>query len=260
MSDNITRALGTQSPFDEIRRVSDVGAEYWSARELMPLLGYGADWRNFAAVIEKATIAASNQGENPDRLFGGVTEKGAGRPREDFHLSRFACYLVAMNGDPRKPEVAAAQAYFAIRTREAETATPAIEVPKTMGDALRLAADEYDRAERAEAQVRELAPKADLADDYLLSQGGARLVREVAKTLGWKEKDLRRWLIDEKLVFVKHAPCGAVQYDFYAEYAHHFLPREKVVEHQWGNCTHYTLMILPRGVELIHRRMNGDAA
>lgn len=93
-----------------------------------------------------------------------------------------------------------------------------------------------------------------------MAEGGARLVREVAKTLGWREKDLRRWLIDEKLIFVKHSPCGAVQYDFYAQFAHHFIAREKVVEHQWGSCTHYTLMILPRGVELIHRRMNADAS
>ena len=56
-------AIREGSPFDAIRRVSEVGTEYWSARELMPLLGYGADWRNFAAVIEKATIAAANQGD-----------------------------------------------------------------------------------------------------------------------------------------------------------------------------------------------------
>lgn len=62
-------------------------------------------------------------------------------------------------------------------------------------------------------------------------------------------------VLDEKLIFVKHAPCGAVQYDFYAQYAHHFQTREKVVEHQWGTCSHYTLQILPRGVELIHRRI-----
>lgn len=250
--------IPTSSPFDAIRRISEVGAEFWSARDLMPLLGY-EKWERFAGAIERAGVTATNQGAETaiSRIREMVAQGGA--ERIDYRLSRFGAYLVAMNGDPRKPEVAAAQAYFAIRTREAETATPAIEVPKTMGDALRLAADEYDRAERAEAQVRELAPKADLADDYLLSQGGARLVREVAKTLGRKEKDLRRWLIDEKLIFVKHAPCGAIQYDFYAQYALHFQAREKVVEHQWGNCTHYTLLILPRGVELIHHRLRGGS-
>lgn len=110
------------SPFDAIRRVRSDESEYWSAREYMAPLGYGADWRNFAAVIDRARAAAKNQGYVVADLFVAVTEKSGGRPREDFELSRFACYLVAMNGDPRKPEVAAAQAYFAIRTREAETA------------------------------------------------------------------------------------------------------------------------------------------
>ena len=113
-------------------------------------------------------------------------------------------------------------------------------------------------------KIAELEPKADLADTYLTSQGGARLVREVAKTLGWKEKDLRRWLIEERLVFAKHAPCGNVQYDFFAEFAHHFQVRETIVNHTWGSCSHYTLFILPRGVELIRKRMtarpDGSAA
>lgn len=117
---DLTRFDG-KSPFDQIKLKRMDGSEFWSARELMPLLGYGADWRNMLAVINKAITSAQNQGLDASTLFVGVTEKSAGRPREDFHLDRFACYLVAMNGDPRKPEVAAAQAYFAIRTHEAET-------------------------------------------------------------------------------------------------------------------------------------------
>lgn len=104
-------------------------------------------------------------------------------------------------------------------------------------------------------RIAELEPKADLADTYLTSQGGARLVREAAKIIGWKEKDLRRWLIEERMIFAKHAPCGNVQYDFYAEFAHHFQTRETIVNHTWGSCSHYTLFILPRGVELIRKRM-----
>ncbi|MGW6376283.1 phage antirepressor KilAC domain-containing protein [Rhodococcus sp. NPDC055112] len=126
---------GGESPFDEIKRAGPDGAECWSAREYMASLGYGADWRNFVAVIEKAKIAASNQGYDVADHFVGVTENSGqqgGRPREDCHLSRFACYLVAMNGDPRKPEVAAAQAYFAIRTREAEI-RPALDLSTPAG-------------------------------------------------------------------------------------------------------------------------------
>lgn len=103
-------------------------------------------------------------------------------------------------------------------------------------------------------RIAELEPKADLADTYLTAQGGARLVREAAKLLGMREKDLRRFLLDEKLIFTKHAQCGDVQYDHYAQYAHHFKATEHVVRHTWGNCSHYTLMVLPRGMELIAKR------
>lgn len=110
------------SPFDKIRQVRADGAEYWSARALMPIMGYGA-WREFKVPIDRAMKAAANQGSDVVRDFGVSPKKSTGgRPAEDFELSRFAAYLVAMNGDPNKPEVAAAQAYFAIRTREAELA------------------------------------------------------------------------------------------------------------------------------------------
>lgn len=101
----------TDSPFDQIKRADERG-EYWSTRDLMPLMGYPA-WREFSAAIDRAKTAASNQGLIVDDLFGVDPQKTNGRPRADYRLSRMAAYLVAMNGDPRKPEVAAAQAYFA---------------------------------------------------------------------------------------------------------------------------------------------------
>ncbi len=107
------------SPFDAIRRTRDDGTEFWSARDLMPLLGYDR-WENFTAAIDRAMMSAGAQGYEAPDLFRGTTKKSGGRPQHDYNLARFAAYLVAMNGDPRKREVAAAQAYFAIRTREAE--------------------------------------------------------------------------------------------------------------------------------------------
>lgn len=110
--------------FDSIRHVNPYGKEYWSARELMPLLGYER-WERFNDAIDRAKVACTNTGETVDDHFRGAakmitTGKGAQREVEDYFLSRFACYLVAMNGDPRKPEIAAAQAYFAVQTRRAE--------------------------------------------------------------------------------------------------------------------------------------------
>ena len=153
---DLTRFDG-KSPFDQIKLKRMDGSEFWSARELMPLLGYGADWRNMLAVINKAITSAQNQGLDASTLFVGVTEKSAGRPREDFHLARFACYLVAMNGDPRKPEVAAAQAYFAIRTHEAET-RPAMDLTSLDGISAILDAGKaaLNRAQLAEQRALQL--------------------------------------------------------------------------------------------------------
>jgi anti-repressor protein len=107
----------------------------------------------------------------------------------------------------------------------------------------------------SQQKVAELEPKADLADTYLIAQGGNRKVREAAKLLAMRERDLRRFLVDERLIFARHARCGDVQYDFYAEFAHHFQAIEHIVNHTWGSCSHYTLTITPRGIDLIRRRM-----
>jgi len=124
MTDLFTYAAqqqATHSPFDAIMRTSEAGKEYWSARDLMPLLGY-ARWERFEEAIQRARITAKNQGHTLDNLFRGAAKKSeGGRPAADIHLARYACYLVAMNGDPRKQEVAAAQSYFAIQTHVAET-------------------------------------------------------------------------------------------------------------------------------------------
>jgi phage antirepressor YoqD-like protein len=142
-----------------------------------------------------------------------------------------------------------------VRDHLLDAERPAFIIPSTFAEALRLAADEHEARELAEAKVAELEPKAELADTYLTAQGGARLVRQVAKTFGVKESDLRRFLVDDGLIYVRHSQCGEIQYDHYSQFAHHFLPRETVVDHQWGSCSHYTLMILPRGVELIGKRL-----
>ena len=110
--------------FDAIRQISPYGAEYWSARDLYPLLGYDT-WRRFETAIERAKIACTNMGEEVADHFAGAVKviqagKGAQMEVSDYALSRFGCYLTAMNGDPRKPEIANAQGYFAIQTRRME--------------------------------------------------------------------------------------------------------------------------------------------
>ncbi len=110
--------------FEQNKRTNQHGAEYWTARELQPLLGYG-QWRRFENAIRKAITSCRQSGNDPDHHFaraGKMVDLGSGSTRKiaDYHLSRFACYLIAQNGDPRKPEIACAQKYFAIQTRRQE--------------------------------------------------------------------------------------------------------------------------------------------
>jgi DNA-damage-inducible protein D len=113
--------------FEYAAHHDDDGAEYWLARELQPLLGY-TTWQNFQAAITKAKAACSEVSEPAEDHFMHVHKmvnigSGARREQLDIELSRFACYLIAQNGDPTKrPEIAAAQTYFAIQTRRQEVA------------------------------------------------------------------------------------------------------------------------------------------
>ncbi|MDO9288351.1 MAG: DNA damage-inducible protein D [Thermodesulfovibrionales bacterium] len=116
-------AIGSKS-FEDQKKINEYGAEYWSAREIQPLLGY-TQWRRFEDAIKRALTSCKQSGNEPSYHFAGVGKmidigKGGSREVTDYHLSRFACYLIAQNGDPRKPEIANAQKYFAIQARRQE--------------------------------------------------------------------------------------------------------------------------------------------
>ena len=115
--------LSLQKSFEDYAKNIN-SLEFWYARDLQKLLDYD-DWRNFSNVIEKAKIACINAGQNTGDHFVDVTKtiampKGASKEIDDFMLTRYACYLIAQNGDPRKEQIAFAQSYFAIQTRKQE--------------------------------------------------------------------------------------------------------------------------------------------
>jgi DNA-damage-inducible protein D len=118
-----TPTIGDPS-FEDLKKANDHDAEFWSARDLQSLLGY-SQWRRFEEAIKRAVTSCEQSGNNPQNHFAGagkmvVLGSGSAREIEDFQLSRFACYLIAQNGDPRKPEIAHAQKYFAVQARKQE--------------------------------------------------------------------------------------------------------------------------------------------
>lgn len=158
--------------FEDYANEAD-GVEFWFARDLKKLLGY-EQWRNFLGVIEKAKESCKNTGHNISDHFAGVSKtikmpKGATKEIEDFMLTRYACYLIAQNGDPRKQEIAFAQSYFAIQTRKQELIEERIALVERLEARKKLTASEtelskliYERGVNEEgfARIRSKGDKA----------------------------------------------------------------------------------------------------
>ena len=114
----------TEKIFDSIKHIDEYGYEYWEARELMPLLEYNK-WENFHKVIKRAMITCETSNNSvldhfPEFRKTIAMPKGASKTVTDYKLSRYACYLIVQNSDPRKEVVALGQIYFAVQTRKME--------------------------------------------------------------------------------------------------------------------------------------------
>lgn len=121
----------TNNSFEQIKKINEHNQEFWSARDLFKLLGY-TEYSKFLPVIDRAKQACEHSKQAVPLHFAHVSEMvpvglGVRREVDDFHLSRYACYLIAQNGDPRKEEIALAQTYFAIQTRRQEVSEQIVE-------------------------------------------------------------------------------------------------------------------------------------
>jgi DNA-damage-inducible protein D len=122
MANDLTKY--SENTFERIKHMTDEGIEFWLARELQQVLEY-AEWRNFEGVISKAKEACKGSGNKVSDHFVDVNKtilmpKTASKEIDDYELSRYACYLIVQNGDPRKEVIAVGQTYFAVKTRQQE--------------------------------------------------------------------------------------------------------------------------------------------
>jgi DNA-damage-inducible protein D len=226
------------SPFDAIRRLGVYG-EFWSARELMPLLGY-TKWERFEDAIDRARISIGTTGQDPEAHASRLREPSGKTERVNYRLSRYGAYVVAMNGDVRKPEIAAAQAYFTTRTREAEVAQP------------RKPMSELEMALAYVASLKRnavLEPKAE-AHDAFMSADGCYLIGNVAKMLGLGQNQLFARLRDEHILI----KGGRRHNTPYQQYAHHFKVTASTYSDSDGvEHTTSTTYVKPSGVDFIRK-------
>lgn len=115
---------GPNKRFEDIKHLDENGVEFWSARDLFPLLGYSR-WESFDEVIQRSIKSAENAGQKKENHFRQLTKmveigSNTNRKIKDWKLDRYACYLIAQNGDPKISQIALAQTYFAIQTRKQE--------------------------------------------------------------------------------------------------------------------------------------------
>lgn len=143
--------------FEACAQQADNGVEFWLARDLQHLLGY-SEWRNFVAVVNKGKTACEVSGHTVADHFVDVNKmvdlgSGSQRDIDDLMLTRYACYLIAQNGDPRKQEIAFAQTYFAVQTRKAELIEQRLLDAERVSARRKLSATEHELSEVIFEQV-----------------------------------------------------------------------------------------------------------
>ena len=157
--------------FESIKKIDVNGIEYWEARELMPLLGYDR-WENFENVVKKAKEACFRSGQKQSDHFRDIRKMvdiGSNTVRmvKNYELDRFACYLIAQNGDSKKREIAMAQTYFAVQTRRQEIFQQLSNADKRLlirGEVLKYNKKLFSTAKKRVFQILDLSMTLDIKD------------------------------------------------------------------------------------------------
>jgi DNA-damage-inducible protein D len=227
----------SEQTFESIKHYTEDGQEFWYARDLQRVLEY-TEWRNFTGVIEKAKIACQNSGIDPDDDFvdvnkiveAGATHKDIG----DIMLSRYACYLIVQNGDPRKEIIALGQTYFAVKTRQQELVDGYDQLSE---DQKRLAIrNEMIEHNKSLAEAAQMAGVIDSRDYAIFQNKG---YQGLYGGLGAKEIHARKGLKPSQKILDHMGSTELAANLFRATQTDEKLRRENIRGKEAANKTHY---------------------
>ena len=228
----------SEETFESIKHVDEYGYEFWYARELQPVLEY-TQWRRFADAIERAKLACSNSGYSASEHFADAGKSspmphGGVRILEDYRLSRYACYLIVMNGDPRKEVIAVGQTYFAVKTRQQELIDHYDELSE---DQKRLAIRKEMKAHNK--SLAEAAQKAGVIKSYDFAIFQNYGYQGLYGGLGAKEIHARKGLKENEQILDHMGSTELAANLFRATQTDEKLRRENIRGKEKANQTHY---------------------
>ena len=228
----------SEETFESIKHVDEYGYEFWYARELQSVLEY-TEWRNFQKLIEKAQTACENSDMAVDECFVEVNKtspmpNGGVKLIDDYILSRYACYLIVMNGDPRKEVIAVGQTYFAVKTRQQELIDHYDELSE---DQKRLAIRKEMKAHNK--SLAEAAQKAGVIKSYDFAIFQNYGYQGLYGGLGAKEIHARKGLKENEQILDHMGSTELAANLFRATQTDEKLRRDNIQGKEKANQTHY---------------------
>ncbi len=228
----------SEETFESIKHVNEYGNEFWYARELQSILEY-TEWRNFQKLIEKAQTACENSDMAVDECFVEVNKtspmpNGGVKLIDDYMLSRYACYLIVMNGDPRKEVIAVGQTYFAVKTRQQELIDHYDELSE---DQKRLAIRKEMKAHNK--SLAEAAQKAGVIKSYDFAIFQNYGYQGLYGGLGAKEIHARKGLKENEQILDHMGSTELAANLFRATQTDEKLRRDNIQGKEKANQTHY---------------------